>query len=510
MNQDFVKLDRFDGNNYARWKDKMMFLLTALRISYILDPELSPPPEEPRTSAEGVPPNAEEFEHDYRKKLLHKSEDFTLEQFQKHLRIEEESCKCENKVTVPVESNVHYVDGSGSQSKNPALQVRKNDEQFKKKANQDGEQKKKKGSCYGFMLFPRRQTLATMYVLLKQSWWCAVVALRALKESWQNTPPSWEKSDDPCGAPWEGVTCINSRVTSLDVSSNSLTGEIPPSLGNISGLYFLDLSGNQMSGSIPVSDSITPGLDLLKNAKHLILKNNAFNGTLDMGINVTKRLQLVDLQNNQISSLLLGYNNTLMLSGNPICTVEPNANLNSLIGQANILELLPLLVDKGINLFIIHNMLLPEQFEENPGRGGEGENVEEVRVTGREMVDFSLARKIPTCDCCIVDLDGESDNCNVRDGLHNIILASVIAPNHDPLSIKHNTTSYAADCLKSTTACVVAVALLKLKRYSKAILAFSRMATFLPSIMQMWPIALSIAPFCTIPLATVKGIAAKR
>ncbi|KAK3007477.1 hypothetical protein RJ639_013464 [Escallonia herrerae] len=85
---------------------------------------------------------------DYRKKLLHKSEDFTLEQFQKHLRIEEESLKRENKVTVLVESNVHYMDGSGSQSKNPALQVRKNDEQFKKKANQDGEQKKKKGSCY--------------------------------------------------------------------------------------------------------------------------------------------------------------------------------------------------------------------------------------------------------------------------------------------------------------------------------------------------------------------------
>ncbi|KAK3026353.1 hypothetical protein RJ639_042650 [Escallonia herrerae] len=61
---------------------------------------------------------------DYRKKLLHKSEDFTLEQFQKHLRIEEESRKRENKVTILVESNVHYVDGSGSQSKNPALQQR--------------------------------------------------------------------------------------------------------------------------------------------------------------------------------------------------------------------------------------------------------------------------------------------------------------------------------------------------------------------------------------------------
>ncbi|KAK3005658.1 hypothetical protein RJ639_016028 [Escallonia herrerae] len=246
MNQDLVKLDRFDGNNYARWKDKIMFLLSALRISYILDPELSPAPEEPRTSAEGVPPDVEEFERvkkerkkreedellcrghilnglsnclcdlfteiksardiwsaldykykakeegtnkyliaqyfdfvmvddklvleqvhalqvivnkiralkislpelfqvgaiiaklppswkDYKKKLLHKSEDFTFEQFQKHLRIEKESRKRENKVTVLVEYNVHYVDGSGSQSKNPALQARKNDEQFKKK-----------------------------------------------------------------------------------------------------------------------------------------------------------------------------------------------------------------------------------------------------------------------------------------------------------------------------------------------------------------------------------------
>ncbi|KAK3032647.1 hypothetical protein RJ639_036607 [Escallonia herrerae] len=157
MNQDLVKLDRFDGNNYARWKDKMMFLLIALRISYILDPELLPPPKELRTSAEGVPLDAEEIERDYRKKLLHKSEDFTLEK--KHLCIEEESRKRENKVTIPVESNLHYVDVSGSQSKNLALQVRKNDEQFKKKANQDGEQKKKKGSCYVWDLWREDRAL---------------------------------------------------------------------------------------------------------------------------------------------------------------------------------------------------------------------------------------------------------------------------------------------------------------------------------------------------------------
>ena len=41
MNQDFVKLDRFDGTNFTRWQDKMKFLLTALKIFYVLDPNLS-------------------------------------------------------------------------------------------------------------------------------------------------------------------------------------------------------------------------------------------------------------------------------------------------------------------------------------------------------------------------------------------------------------------------------------------------------------------------------------
>ena len=40
VSQEFVKLDHFDGTNFVRWKDKKIFLLTALKISYILDPNL--------------------------------------------------------------------------------------------------------------------------------------------------------------------------------------------------------------------------------------------------------------------------------------------------------------------------------------------------------------------------------------------------------------------------------------------------------------------------------------
>lgn len=45
MNQDLVKLGRFDGINLTKWQDKMIFLLTALKIHYVLDPNLTPVPE---------------------------------------------------------------------------------------------------------------------------------------------------------------------------------------------------------------------------------------------------------------------------------------------------------------------------------------------------------------------------------------------------------------------------------------------------------------------------------
>ncbi|XP_020242811.1 uncharacterized protein LOC109821027 [Asparagus officinalis] len=76
MNQDMVKLDRFDGNNFSRWQDKMMFLLTALEISYILNPNLQPI-EDPKPSADGKQPTEEEIE-EIKKQKAKREEDEVL------------------------------------------------------------------------------------------------------------------------------------------------------------------------------------------------------------------------------------------------------------------------------------------------------------------------------------------------------------------------------------------------------------------------------------------------
>ncbi|XLR43676.1 hypothetical protein S83_028336 [Arachis hypogaea] len=58
------------------------------------------------------------------------------------------------------------------------------------------------------------------------------------------------------------------------------------------------------------------------------LRNNALNNTLDLGDNICPQLQLVDLQDNQISSVILRsqYKHILILIGNPVCGVLSNTN----------------------------------------------------------------------------------------------------------------------------------------------------------------------------------------
>ncbi|GKF11029.1 hypothetical protein Tco_0048955, partial [Tanacetum coccineum] len=58
------------------------------------------------------------FWHNYKKKLMHTSEDFTLNQIQKHLRIEEETRIYEKNLNGASSTKVNYVDSGKNNKEN--------------------------------------------------------------------------------------------------------------------------------------------------------------------------------------------------------------------------------------------------------------------------------------------------------------------------------------------------------------------------------------------------------
>ncbi|XP_056171426.1 leucine-rich repeat receptor protein kinase HPCA1-like [Syzygium oleosum] len=144
-------------------------------------------------------------------------------------------------------------------------------------------------------------------------------ALQSLRGIWQNTPPSWAK-DDPCGTPWDGVTCNGSRVTALGLSSMSiqgslsgdiggltelrsldlsfntdLTGPLTPRLGDLSKLNTLILAGCGFTGNIPDE------LGELSQLTFLALNNNKFTGKIPASLGKLSRLGMLDLGENQLT-----------------------------------------------------------------------------------------------------------------------------------------------------------------------------------------------------------------
>uniref|UniRef100_A0ACD5T8B7 Uncharacterized protein n=1 Tax=Avena sativa TaxID=4498 RepID=A0ACD5T8B7_AVESA len=92
---------------------------------------------------------------------------------------------------------------------------------------------------------------------------------------------------DPCvpkDMAWDRLTCsygaIGSRprITSVNLSSSDLNGDISPSFTNLKAVQYLDLSNNNLIGSIPDALSQLPSLTLLD------LSGNQLDGSIPSGL----------------------------------------------------------------------------------------------------------------------------------------------------------------------------------------------------------------------------------
>ncbi|KAI3709603.1 hypothetical protein L2E82_39369 [Cichorium intybus] len=103
---------------------------------------------------------------------------------------------------------------------------------------------------------------------------------------------------DPCGPmnySWEGVNCnyTNSnppRIISINLSTSDLTGQIAPSIANLSSLETLNLSNNSLTGQIPEF------LEKLSSLKIMDLRGNQLSGYVPESLLERSRSGLLTLR----------------------------------------------------------------------------------------------------------------------------------------------------------------------------------------------------------------------
>uniref|UniRef100_A0A0E0KD95 non-specific serine/threonine protein kinase n=1 Tax=Oryza punctata TaxID=4537 RepID=A0A0E0KD95_ORYPU len=142
--------------------------------------------------------------------------------------------------------------------------------------------------------------------------------LRALMDQWQNAPPTWGQSDDPCGdSPWDGVVCSNNRVISIKISTMGIKGVLAADIGQLTELQSLDMSFNKDLGGVLTPNignlkqlttffhgNIPDELGSLPKLSYMALNSNQFSGKIPASLGNLSNLYWFDIADNQLSGPL--------------------------------------------------------------------------------------------------------------------------------------------------------------------------------------------------------------
>ncbi|XP_021667210.1 probable LRR receptor-like serine/threonine-protein kinase At2g23950 isoform X2 [Hevea brasiliensis] len=181
----------------------------------------------------------------------------------------------------------------------------------------------------------------------------ALISIREALDDPHGVLNNWdEDSVDPCS--WAMITCSSDNLviglgapsqslsgtlsgtignlTNLRqvlLQNNNLSGEIPPELGTLPKLQTLDLSNNCFSGLIP------DPLDQLSSLQYLRLNNNSLSGPFPVSLAKIPQLAFLDLSYNNLSGPVPKFpTRTFNVVGNPL--ICGSATTEGCFGFANV------------------------------------------------------------------------------------------------------------------------------------------------------------------------------
>jgi hypothetical protein len=140
-----------------------------------------------------------------------------------------------------------------------------------------------------------------------------------------NDVSGWLSVEDEC-AGWFGINCdANGAVTSIDLESNNIQGNIPADISMLTDITVINLSNNVITGAVPAELATLAALEELYLSRNLInmefsnydlsslvsltvleLNNNAFVGSLPESLWTLTGLEILVLDTNFFSGALSG------------------------------------------------------------------------------------------------------------------------------------------------------------------------------------------------------------